>query len=278
MRGLTQEHVFTLAAVERDGQTLLFAGTEPAHLFQSGDYGETWTELPSLRDVPDTDRWMFPAPPHIAHVKDVTFDPRDSRTMYVSVEQGALLKSTDAGQTWRELKEYSKPDDFVYRDLHRLLLRPSNPDEMYFTGGAGLYYSADGGETWEHLTDHRMRIGYPDGLLFSPVDDRVLYMAGASNDPGTWRQTHVANAAIGRSRDGGRTWEVLGNGLPAQIDGNVEALSMAVWPGGFAIFAGTTDGDVFASEDGGDTWARIASGLAPVSKGGHYRPLTAAAR
>jgi photosystem II stability/assembly factor-like uncharacterized protein len=277
MDGITQEHVFTLASTERDGQTVLYAGTEPAYLFESTDYGETWRELPALRNVPETEAWIFPAPPHDAHVKDVTFDPRDTRTMYVSIEQGALLKSTDAGQTFRELKEYSRPDDKVYRDLHRLVLRPSNPDQMYFTGGAGLYYSADGGERWEHLSDHTARIGYPDGLQFSPVDDQVLFMAGAHRDPGSWRQSHDANAALGRSRDGGRTWEILTTGWPGHMRGNAEALSMGVWPGGFALFVGTTDGDVFASEDAGDTWTRIAGDLAPISKGGHYLPLTAAA-
>ena len=37
----------------------------------------------------------------------------------------------------------------------------------------------------------------------------------------------------------------------------------------------TTDGDVFTSETGGDTWSQIASGLAPISKVGHYRNLVA---
>ena len=134
--------------------------------------------------------------------------------MYVSIEQGALLKTTDAGQTFVELKEYSKPDDPVYRDLHRCMLRPTNPDEMYFSGGAGLYYSADKGEHWEHLSGRQARIGYPDGLLFAPDDDQTLFMAGSRYNPGQWRQTHDADAAIGRSRDGGRTWEILTDGLP----------------------------------------------------------------
>ena len=50
---------------------------------------------------------------------------------------------------------------------------------------------------------------------------------------------------------------------------------MHVWSGGFELAAGTTDGEVFYSEDGGNSWQTIASGLAPVSKGGHYRHLQA---
>lgn len=274
MRGITHEHVYTLASVERDGQVVLYAGTEPAHLFESTDHGETWRELPALRDVPGTERWSFPAPPHLAHVKDISFDPRDARTMYVAIEQGALLRSTDGGQSFHEITAWAQKDDFVDRDAHRIALRASNPDEIYLSSGVGLTYSADRGATWERLTGTTMRIGYPDGMLLSPLDDRVVYMCGSITNPGQWMATHDADAAIGRSRDGGRTWEELRAGLPAHIKANFEAMSVAAWPGGFALFTGTTSGDVFASEDGGERWEQIASGLSPISKTLHYMMLS----
>ena len=45
------------------------------------------------------------------------------------------------------------------------------------------------------------------------------------------------------------------------------------WPGGFGFFAGTTDGEVYASLDKGETWAPIAAGLPPVSKSIHHRNI-----
>ena len=48
---------------------------------------------------------------------------------------------------------------------------------------------------------------------------------------------------------------------------------MNVWSGGCALFAGTTDGDVFFSDDEGETWSTIALGIGAVSKGGHYLAL-----
>ena len=75
----------------------VYAGTEPADLHRSYDLGKTWHELSSLTDVPNTEKWTFPPPPHIAHVKNVIFDPRDASVIYAAVEQGALLKTTDAG-------------------------------------------------------------------------------------------------------------------------------------------------------------------------------------
>jgi photosystem II stability/assembly factor-like uncharacterized protein len=273
MQGLTSHLVFTLASVERDGKLVLYAGTEPAHLFQSTDYGERWEEVTSLRDVPSTEKWKFPGPPFLAHVKDVVFDPRATNRMYVGIETGALLKSEDAGQTWRELEGYCEEGAWNYKDIHRLLLRPSNPDELFLASGEGMVYSPDGGETWENRHNNQSRIAYPLGVMLSPKDDRTVLLAGARWHPGKWRERPDADGGIVRSRDQGCTWAELKGGLPDHLHGDYEALCMNVWDGGHTLFAGTTDGDIFASEDDGDTWRLIAERVGPVSKGGHYERL-----
>lgn len=276
-QGVSQEHIYTLAADDRRGDVILYAGTEPAHLFRSYDYGDAWEELPGLRSVPGTETWTFPAPPHIGHVKNMAFDPRHPRTVLVCIEQGALLKTTDDGLTWREVKGYYTPDDHIfYQDCHRIRLLPSNADVLFMAGGDGFYTSPDGGATWERLTTSTFRIGYPDHFFFSPADERVLFLAGARTYPGTWTETHTADACVMRSPDRGRTWERIGVGLREHLHGNIEALSLEVWPGGFGFFAGTTDGEVFRSQDRGASWTQIATGLPPISKVGHYRRLLAA--
>lgn len=140
------------------------------------------------------------------------------------------------------------------------------------TGGCGLYHSTDGGEMWEHLTDRAFRIGYPDHLIVSPLDDDTLFLSGAAHGPGTWRRTHRAEATVLRTRDGARTWEAADRGLPTNDRANFEALSVAAYPGSFTLFAGNTDGQIAFSEDGAEHWELVGS-TAPVSKGGHYRNL-----
>ncbi len=274
--GLTIEHVYSLGSVAGRAGVTIYAGTEPVSLFRSQDYGKTWNELPAIGKVPGHDKWTFPPPPHIAHTKSFTFDPRDPDVFYATIEQGALLKTSDGGVNWRELGSFYRPDDVWYKDIHRLVFRPSNPDELFMATGMGLYHSRDAGETWERRTGLDFDIGYPDQLILDPHDDGVMLMSGARHDPSTWRQSHQAQGTVLRTRDGGRTWEPANHGLPKDARANIEALNAVVYPGGYSLFAGNTDGEVFCSENGGDSWTHIAGGLTPISKGGHFRNLQVA--
>jgi photosystem II stability/assembly factor-like uncharacterized protein len=265
-RGVSHANIYAMSAVRAADGVRLYAGTEPAHLFESRDSGETWEELPALRSVPTVETWMFPAPPHVAHVKHITFDPRAADTIYASVEVGGGLKSTDAGRSWRQMGGF-------FEDVHRMVVTAARPDEIFMGNGIGIYRSADAGETWEQLTDRSARIAYPDAVIVDPRNPDTVFIAGAICGPGDWRRTKTAVARIARSRDGGRSWTYLEGGLPPHIHGNIEGFTLNVWPGGSALFAGTTDGDVFVSDDGGETWSTIARRIGPVSKGGHHLAL-----
>ena len=149
------------------------------------------------------------------------------------LQQGALLGTTDGGASWRELDSYYTPDDVWYRDIHQVVLRPTAPDELFMTTGIGLYHSPDRGQSWTHLTDPSFRIGYPDQLVITP-DGAQLYMAGAEHDPTTWRHSHQANSTVLHSVDSGRTWAPAAGGLPEPQRANIEALTLASYPGGHA--------------------------------------------
>jgi photosystem II stability/assembly factor-like uncharacterized protein len=264
--GIASPDIYGLNYVQAGNEVRIYAGTEPAHLYVSTDTGKSWTELPTLRDVPSVKNSTFPGPPHEAHVKNIMFDPQSADTIYAGVEVGGAFKSTDAGKTWTELTGY-------YEDVHRLQLTPAKPQDVYMATGRGIYHSPDKGSSWEQFTGPDARIAYPDALVIAPETPDLMFTAGAIGSPGAWRTTKDADSRIARSRDGGHSWQYLENGLPAHIRGNIEAMSINIYPGGFALVAGTTDGDVFFSEDEGEHWTTIAQSLPPVSKGGHFRNL-----
>jgi photosystem II stability/assembly factor-like uncharacterized protein len=268
--GLTEDDVYSLASVELNGRTRLYLGTEPAHIFCSDDLGMRWKELPGLRALPSVPKWKFPAPPHLAHTKVITFDPHNPNTVYACIEVGALLKSTDAGETWHQL-------DGVYEDVHRLVIHPQNPKQLYVVTGRGLYVTLDGGITFEQWVSRPSPLGnYPDGLVLHPRRPELMFLGAAEHGPGKWRETHFAGARISRSKDGGRTWEVLRNGLPDGMQASVEAICLEDCGESVSLFAATTAGEVYCSDDAGEHWSRIISGLAPISKGGHYENLAVA--
>ena len=151
------------------------------------------------------------------------------------------------------------------------------PDRIYVTGGDGMYVTSDGGGSWEHWTTTEHEIGgYPDLLLLNPSDPNVAFVGAAHHGPGSWRTSHTAGSRISRSSDGGKTWEVLGNGLPDRLKGSIEAMSLENWGESFSVFAATATGEVWGSDDGGQSWSEIISGLAPISKGNHYVNLVTA--
>ena len=63
------------------------------------------------------------------------------------------------------------------------------------------------------------------------------------------------------------------NGLPRPLTANVEGMSLEAFDGTCAVFIATTAGDVYCTENEGETWSKIAGGLPPVSKGGHFEVL-----
>jgi photosystem II stability/assembly factor-like uncharacterized protein len=280
-KGLAVQDVYSLASAAVDGKVRLYAGTEPAHLFFSEDLGQHWTELAGLRSVPSVSQWSFPAPPHIAHTKFITFNPHDPTTIYACIEQGALLKSTDSGKSWAELntvgffRDKERPAEHFY-DVHKALVDPRDPKKILVTGGAGFYVTVDGGGRWERWTSPDWAEDvYPDGFVLSPRNPDLLFVAAAEHNPSTWRKSIYAGGQIYRSKNGGRNWQRLAGGLPERLKHEFGALCLEESGETCSVFGATTGGEVYGSDDGGENWSLIASGLAPISKKGHERLLAA---
>lgn len=283
--GLTVDDVYSLACTRLNGRPRIFAGTQPAHLFYSDDLGLNWDELPAMRSVDSLPDWSFPAPPHIAHTKFITFHPDDPTVIYSCIEQGALLESRDSGASWHEINSLGFYNDTNrqlenFYDVHKALIDPRDPRTIYATGGAGFYVTQDSGGHWERrMSPHWAADVYPDGLVMRPSQPDVLFVSVADHNPARWRDggtSGFAGGKIFRSTDSGHNWERLRVGLPDEMRDEFGALCLEDWGDGLSVFAATTGGEVYASDDGGDHWSLIASGLAPVAKKGHDRLVAAA--
>jgi len=91
----------------------------------------------------------------------------------------------------------------------------------------------------------------------------LLLVGWAVGAPPTFGGPRGAAAQIYRSRNGGESWQTLNGGLPETFHGMVRGL--VVDPSNdAALYAGTTDGDLYYSEDEGDNWSLVMEGLPQV--------------
>lgn len=261
--GVPSKNVYCVTIAYRSGRPRLYVGTEPARLYSSDDLGRSWREHTALRDVPSVSKWTFPAPPHDAHVINVTVDPTDPDRVFACVEQGGLFRSADGGETWTELLGFND-------DVHRLMILNKDRRQLVMPTGYGFYRSSDSGDSWQDQSDRIQPVGYPDPMVIDPRREDVMVLAGGEADPFHWMQEKTARAHILRSTDGGLTWRKPDSGLPERFDASFEAMALCSRPGASSVYAGNTAGEVWSSDDDGASWRRIADGLPPVSKTIHY--------
>jgi photosystem II stability/assembly factor-like uncharacterized protein len=272
--GLNHSSVYSLScasAADGSGNSELYAGTQPAHLYRSRDLGESWQEVMALSSAPGSERWDgvgFSQPPHVRHI---TCHPT-THSLYVCVGSGGLLRSEDGGEHFRPLlcQIGGAP---LHAHARRVVFSPCDPKEIFLQSSRGVARSRDSGESWEAVPTGAMGVAYPDCVHYAP-EGKGVFIAGAGTARKAWKETGNANAAISYSDDGGRTWGRLRGGLP-RFTGNIEAVTLASWPGGFGFVFGTTDGQVFGSINKGETWKCLADAIPPVSTRAHHDDLAA---
>jgi hypothetical protein len=264
--GIDRFDLWSARAGQLKGREVVCVGSLPAHVFISENRGKSWRELAGLRNVESVAQWSFPPPPRIGHVKDIVID---GDRLWVGIEIGALLVSSDFGETFTDLHVDPRP---IECDIHRILLHPQRPNRIIVANGiVGVMSSDDGGATWRK-NPMPTEANYPDAMVVHPDDPDLVFLSAGVGWPSHWYKIGRARGKIARSRDGGMNWERLLGGLPDGQRALFSALTIEVWPGGYGLHAVDTDGQVFESLDGGDHWTIIAD-VPPVSKGEFHRGL-----
>lgn len=264
--GMANQIVKSLAASPHDGE-VLYAGVKPAGIFVSRDGGESWNELEGLQRVRGRRFWFSPAEPPDwrPYVHALSVSPTNPDVIVAGIEFGAVVRSADGGRTWSNHRKGA------IRDCHGLSFHATDGDWVYEAGASlvGAAVSRDGGLSWrqpkEGLEHH-----YGWACAADPERPEVWYLsAGPFGLTGT-PQAHKdgeANAAIYRSADGG-AWERLGGGLPEPMDYLAYALVTDPQTPG-RLLAGLANGEVWHTEDYGDSWARLPLNLGRV----YYRMI-----
>jgi photosystem II stability/assembly factor-like uncharacterized protein len=243
----------------------------------SDDGGQTWQSAGnefSYDGIPGTHQWYdgTPHPWEFARVWHLEPSLHDPDTVYAGVEDAALFRSTDAGQTWQELSGLRNHNTGSQWQpgaggmcLHTILLDPVNEGRMFAAiSSAGTFRSDDAGESWrpvtkglrsEFMPDPEAEVGHcVHRIAMHPSRPDVLFM-----------QKHWD---VMRSDDAGGTWyEISGNlptdfGFPISVHAN-EPDTVYVVPITSDSLHFPPDGKlrVYRSRTGGNEWEPLTSGL-----------------
>lgn len=233
-------------AVGADGT--LFAGLIPAAMWVSTDQGETWDELDGFANAPHNESWT--APWGTPLVSTISTHPKDPGTVFAGVEVGGIYRSRDAGKSWFDV---GIPVD----DIHSVQVCPAKPERVYVSTGEGCFCSDDEGFGWRQMGTSNKR-QYTMGLAAHPSEaDRVIISA-AQGPPPTWSGPEGARCDIYLSTDAGRRFRTVVRGLKGGVHRKALVINSKV-PS--EIVFGTSTGQLFYSNDGGETFDEEATDL-----------------
>jgi len=245
---------------------------------RSDDGGKTWEPVDNkfLYDgTPGTHLW-YDGTPHpwefkrVWHIEPSLSDPD---TVYAGVEDAALFRSTNGGQSWHELTGLRGHGSGKYWQpgaggmcLHTIILDPTNPERIIVAiSAAGAFRSDDGGKSWKPI-NHGLKSPYvlpdPDAavghcvhrIAMHPSRPNVLFM-----------QKHWD---VMRSDDAGDNWVDVGESLPSDFGFPIDV--HAHEPETIYVVPIKSDSEhyppdgklrVYRSRTGGTNWEALTNGL-----------------
>ncbi|HEV2731739.1 MAG TPA: exo-alpha-sialidase [Terriglobales bacterium] len=244
---------------------------------RSNDGGETWEPVGNqfvYDGVPGTHQW-YDGTPHpwefkrVWHLEPSLHDPD---TVYAGVEDAALFRTTDGGQTWHELPGLRGHGSGTRWQpgasgmcLHTVLLEPSDTSRIFIAiSAAGVFRSYDAGETWRPVNRGLKSQYIPDPN--ADVGHCVHRIAMHRSRPSVlFMQKHWD---VMRSDNAGDSWQEVSGNLPTDFGFVIDV--HAHEPETIYVVPIKSDSEhfppdgklrVYRSRTGGNDWEALTKGL-----------------
>jgi hypothetical protein len=263
------ERIWALEAGLADQPGVLWCGTIPGGLFRSNDHARSWEIVRSLWYHPKRKEW-FGGGAIYPGIHSVCVHPGNGGHVSVGVSCGGVWVTTDGGETWNcrasgMFAEYMPPerrDDPNIQDAHRMVQCPAKPECLWVQHHNGIFRSTDGSTSW-----HEVKNVPPSSFGFAvavhPKDPDAAWFIPAVSDQ---RRIPAAGRVVAtRTRDGGRSFEVLSRGLPQEHAYDITYRhGLDIDDSGDRLAFGSTTGSLWVTENQGDSWQCVAEHLPPV--------------
>ncbi|HEY1554349.1 MAG TPA: exo-alpha-sialidase [Kofleriaceae bacterium] len=253
-------------ADDRDGT--MWCGTLPGGLFRSTDRGASWQLNEALWFHPSRKKWMGGGRDD-AGIHSIVVNPRDPKTVTVAISCGGVWRTRDGGATWANCATgmraaYVPPDqafDVDVQDPHAVVQCAMHPRVWWCQHHNGIFRSTDDLASW-HEIEHVAPSAFGFAVVVDPFDGDTAWFVPEIKDEK--RVPVDGKLVVTRTRDGGKSFDVLSRGLPDRFAYDVvyrHGFSMA---GDGTLAFGSTTGNAFCSRDRGDTWTPVSHHLPPI--------------
>ncbi|NQD38088.1 exo-alpha-sialidase [Permianibacter sp. IMCC34836] len=261
--------IWSLECGGADEPGVLWAGTIPGALFRSTDAGESWQLNQPLWQLPARKEWLgggYDQP----GIHSICVDPRDSRRILIGISCGGVWYSDDGGNSWsvraQGMRAAYMPPERAFepniQDPHRLVACKAQPDHLWVQHHNGIFRSVDAGLHWQEIeTAKPSAFGF--AVAVHPQQPDTAWFVPAVKDE--CRVPVEQKLVVTRTRDGGRSFEQLRTGLPQQHCFDlIYRHGLDVDASGNVLAMGSTTGNLWLSEDQGDSWQLLSSHLPPI--------------
>jgi photosystem II stability/assembly factor-like uncharacterized protein len=245
----------------------VYAGVEDAALFRTVDGGQMWQELPGLRGHGSGPNWQPGAGGMCLHT--IILDPSDANRIFIAISAAGAFRTDDGGKTWRPINRglhsqyIPDPTAEVGHCVHRIAMHRSRPRVLFMQKHWDVMRSDDAGESWHEISGN-LPTDFGFAIDVHAHEPETIYVVPIKSDSEHFPPD--GKLRVYRSRTGGSEWEALTKGLP-QSDCYVNVLRDAIAIDSLdkcGVYFGTTGGQVYASANGGDSWAPIVRDLPAV--------------
>jgi len=244
--------IWALEAGGPDQPGVIWCGTLPGGLFRSTDHGQSWGWSGSARH---TFNLRGPA----------QFQTRVGRSFDRGhlVYRGCRCELDTTG--WGMRAEHVPPElthDPIAEDVHCLVQCPAAPHRMWVQHHNGIFISSDEGKTFSEINGvEPSTFGFP--VVVHPREPDTAWFVPEIKDEK--RIPRDGRLVVTRTRNGGKSFDVLTKGLPqSHVYDVVYRHSLALDKSGDRLAFGSTTGGLWVSEDQGDRWACVTHTLPPV--------------
>ena len=142
------------------------------------------------------------------------------------------------------------------------MLCPDAPDRLWVQHHNGIFKSDDGCASWQELTDVAPS-AFGFAVAVHPHDADTAWFVPAVKDES--RVPVDGKLVVNRTKDGGKTFESLTEGLPQRHAYDlVYRHALDVDESGERLAFGSTTGSLWSSDDGGNAWSHVSAHLPPV--------------